>query len=291
MEKTFVISVRGKQAKNLSAFPYICHNSDYSVRFEFDDDWDKYPIKTARFVSASGQHQDVVVDGSTCEFPLFTDTTHVEVGVFAGDLSTTTAALVPARRSILSGTGSTPAVPPDDAYNKMMEVINADALRAETAANDAQAALEGMQERYYIPAVDGAGELSWQGNAEGMPVLPTVNIKGPKGNPGYTPVKGTDYFDGKDGYTPVKGKDYFDGKDGVDAISPIVDVKRIEGGHRVTITDADGEKTFDVMDGEDGGSAVPDEEVLALLGENDLMMAVHDGEGVLCDENKTVIEW
>jgi hypothetical protein len=40
---------------------------------------------------------------------------------------------------------------------------------------------------------------------------------GPPGKDGYTPKKGTDYFDGKpgkDGYTPVKGKDYFDGKPG-----------------------------------------------------------------------------
>jgi hypothetical protein len=35
-----------------------------------------------------------------------------------------------------------------------------------------------------------------------------------KGDNGYTPVKGKDYFDGEDGYTPVKGKDYFDGEKG-----------------------------------------------------------------------------
>lgn len=42
--------------------------------------------------------------------------------------------------------------------------------------------------------------------------------QGPKGNDGYTPVKGVDYFDGqpgKDGYTPIKGVDYFDGEPGV----------------------------------------------------------------------------
>lgn len=40
-----------------------------------------------------------------------------------------------------------------------------------------------------------------------------------KGEPGYTPRKGVDYFDGVDGATPVKGVDYFDGitpKKGVD---------------------------------------------------------------------------
>lgn len=50
-----------------------------------------------------------------------------------------------------------------------------------------------------------------------------VGIMGPQGDPGYTPIKGVDYFDGengKDGYTPIKGKDYFDGKDGSTIIGP-----------------------------------------------------------------------
>lgn len=54
---------------------------------------------------------------------------------------------------------------------------------------------------------------------------------------------------GEDGYTPVKGKDYNDGEDG---ISPVVEVTPITGGHRVTITDANGRKSFDVMNGKDG---------------------------------------
>jgi hypothetical protein len=40
--------------------------------------------------------------------------------------------------------------------------------------------------------------------------------------------------------------------DGSDGFSPIVSVKDISGGHRVTITDKEGAKTFDVMDGKDG---------------------------------------
>lgn len=51
---------------------------------------------------------------------------------------------------------------------------------------------------------------------------------------------------------------------GVDGVSPTVAVTDIDGGHRVTITDATGPKTFDVLDGDagpagkDGSSAVPD---------------------------------
>lgn len=91
--------------------------------------------------------------------------------------------------------------------------------------------------------------------------------KGEKGDDGYTPVKGVDYFDGKDGadgkdgYTPQKNVDYFDGKDGrngsdgkngQDGTSPIISVSAITGGHRITITDKNGTKSVDVLDGQDG---------------------------------------
>jgi hypothetical protein len=55
-----------------------------------------------------------------------------------------------------------------------------------------------------------------------------IQIKGDKGDDGYTPVKGVDYFDGKDGkdgYTPIKNKDYFDGKDGK---TPKIDYDKIK---------------------------------------------------------------
>lgn len=42
-------------------------------------------------------------------------------------------------------------------------------------------------------------------------------------------------------------------KDGADGISPTVTVQPITGGHEVTVTDAGGSQSFDVMDGKDGG--------------------------------------
>lgn len=45
----------------------------------------------------------------------------------------------------------------------------------------------------------------------------------------------------------------------IDAVSPRVDVTAIPGGHRVTVTDIEGEKTFDVMD---GGAGTMDYELL-----------------------------
>lgn len=42
------------------------------------------------------------------------------------------------------------------------------------------------------------------------------------------------------------------GSDGQDGVSPLVSVSEITGGHRVSIQDADGTRSFDVMDGKDG---------------------------------------
>ena len=44
----------------------------------------------------------------------------------------------------------------------------------------------------------------------------------------------------------------YNGTDGTNGVSPEVTVESITGGHRVTITDAEGEHAFDVMDGVDG---------------------------------------
>ena len=45
------------------------------------------------------------------------------------------------------------------------------------------------------------------------------------------------------------------GSNGEDGYSPSTSITNIPGGHRVTITDADGDHSFDVMDGTGGGSS------------------------------------
>lgn len=62
------------------------------------------------------------------------------------------------------------------------------------------------------------------------------------------PVVGQPGADGKDGQ---------DGSPGKDGTSPIVTVSAITGGHRITITDASGTKTLDVLNGADGKDGEP----------------------------------
>lgn len=52
--------------------------------------------------------------------------------------------------------------------------------------------------------------------------------------------------------TVIKGLNPAGNSDAEDGFSPVVTVTDIEGGHRVSVTDANGTQAFDVMDGKDG---------------------------------------
>lgn len=75
------------------------------------------------------------------------------------------------------------------------------------------------------------------GNAVAQGTQDLVGPQGPAGPAGPA---------GADGATGPQGDP------GEDGFSPTVAVTDIPGGHRVTITDAEGPKPFDVMNGEDG---------------------------------------
>lgn len=123
MDKTFVISVKNKRAKNLSKIKYVCGNSDYTVAFDLDDDWDGLDVKTARFRVSDGTVIDTPFDGSTCPFPKIMDAYRVDVGIFAGNMKTTTNAVVECERSALSSDGPPPD-PMPDVYAKLMDMLN-----------------------------------------------------------------------------------------------------------------------------------------------------------------------
>ena len=101
MGRTLNITVADKVATYRSRDGYIvCGNSDYVIQFAFDSDWDAHTEKTARFV-LNGQFVDVDFTGTECSVPIITNVSQVEVGVYAGDLCTTTPAIIECKKSIL----------------------------------------------------------------------------------------------------------------------------------------------------------------------------------------------
>lgn len=75
---------------------------------------------------------------------------------------------------------------------------------------------------------------------------------GPPGEKGETGPKGDTGETGPQGPKGDNGEIGPQGIPGNDGVSPILTISAISGGHRITITDADGSKSFDVKDGTDG---------------------------------------
>lgn len=138
--KTLHISVADKIAtyqKRDGAI--VCGNNDYQIVFAFDDAWGNHAKKIARFIW-NEQYYDVEFEGDTCPVPVIQNAPAVKVGVYAGDLQTTTVAYIECVKSILCE-GNAPH--PETGQHYTTEA-KAAALRAkeseENAAQSAEAA-------------------------------------------------------------------------------------------------------------------------------------------------------
>lgn len=99
------ISIREKIARDSNPeVKLVCNNSDYVVEFDWDEEWDEHEMKTARF-SYGGKFKDIVFSGRICEVPVLHRSCLVKIGLFAGELRTTTAAMVGVTPSILCESG------------------------------------------------------------------------------------------------------------------------------------------------------------------------------------------
>lgn len=156
----------------------VCGNNDYKIKFSFDEEWSEYPTKTARFIWR-GRYYDQEFTGDECQVPIINDTTKLTVGVYVGELKTTTPAKIPCLISILCGE-------PEIVDENVKEYRD----KAQEAAEQ---------------AVRAAAVLK----------------------------------------------------------NPTIDVVEIEGGHRLTIHDVDGDKPFYVMNGGKDGVGIAKAEINA----------------------------
>lgn len=119
-----IVEVKDKIARG-NKERIVCGNSDYTIKFEFDEMWDAYPTKTAlyKWGEEFKESERVPFEGDVCRVPKMLNTSGFKVGVYAGDLCSTTPAYFGADQSILCNT--TEQDPPaPDIYNEIMELIN-----------------------------------------------------------------------------------------------------------------------------------------------------------------------
>lgn len=280
------IDIRNKVAKyRQREGSIVCGNSDYVIEFTFDSEWDAHTTKTAHFIWG-GKSLDKDFTGNTCQVPTIKNATELKVGVYVGDLRTTTSAIIPCKLSTLCE--STVPFTEEEKEKEYTSEAKAAAERAETAAERAEDAADraeaaggggsGESGATFIPAVSSNGTISWS-NDKGLQNPDPVNIKGPTGSPGangrgiekiYLEVEvleddGTTlkdyaikYTDGNQDNIQIRdgspGATGADGR-GIERIEETASGTGTDGRmyHKYTVYYTDGEPfTFEVKDGKDG---------------------------------------
>lgn len=115
----------------------VCENSDYVIHFNFDEEWAAYETKTARF-KWGGKYTDVVFTGNECAMPVINNVYSVKIGVYAGNLHTTTSALLMMKKSILCGNEPEHSAS-QEVRNKFLDVLDkrtGDLSALQTTAKD-----------------------------------------------------------------------------------------------------------------------------------------------------------
>lgn len=100
----------------------VCHNGDYTIHFDFDAEWDEYTVKTMR-VNYNDYSENIVFSDDKCDLPAIACAGPVEIGVFVGDLHTTTPASIPFINSVKSTGGPIPD-PVPEIYDQIINWIN-----------------------------------------------------------------------------------------------------------------------------------------------------------------------
>lgn len=194
-KKQLHIEVRNKIAKLTSNnFQLVGGNSDYKVVFDFDEDWAEHNIKTALFVFGKSSVAKVF-EGNICNGIEINNATTCYIGVFSGNIITTTPAEVTDILQSITDIGGVPQDPTESVYNQIIELLNK-----------------------YIE--QGGGESGFSPTIDIVPIenghrLTITDINGSKS---FDILNGDD---GTDGYTPQKGIDYFTESDKKEIISEV----------------------------------------------------------------------
>lgn len=120
-----IVNVREKIAQVQGNPEIVCGNSDYTVTFDFDAEWNQYTEKTAHFAfvqDGKPQFYDVIFSGNTVKIPAVYRTSELAIGAYAGAIRTTSPARVPCAYCITDGQPVHPD-PPPDVYAQLLELL------------------------------------------------------------------------------------------------------------------------------------------------------------------------
>ena len=129
-----VVTVKNKMAVGDGSV-IVCNNSDYVVRFALDSEWDALALRTMRIVYDSYTHTDIAFSGDTVALPTIIDRTSIGIGLYSGDIHTSTCAMFDCERSVMGQNSHAVAPPSSDVYNEIVEMINDGRLKGDNGAD------------------------------------------------------------------------------------------------------------------------------------------------------------
>lgn len=223
-----VVTVKNKMAVGDGSV-IVCNNSDYVVRFALDSEWDALALRTMRIVYDSYSHTDIAFSGDTVALPAIVDRTSIGIGLYSGDIHTSTCAMFDCERSVMGKNSNAVAPPSSDVYNEIVEMINDGRLKGDKGADGTNGAdgANGADGVTFTPSVDSAGNLSWT-NDGGLSNPDTVNIKGATGATGERGEQGIPGEPGAKGDKGDKGDPGANGAPGKDGSDATVTAANIE---------------------------------------------------------------
>ena len=116
------ITVMGKVASS-DTRSIVNGNSDYVVKWTLDSEWSDFDTKTMRVRHYDGTVIDCIFTGCSCSLPIITETCMIEIGLFAGNLITSTPATISCTRCIMDDEGPVKD-PMPDVYAQIMERLD-----------------------------------------------------------------------------------------------------------------------------------------------------------------------
>lgn len=128
---TIDIIIRNKTASAVDPPCIVCGNSDYNVKFDFDDEWQAHNNKIGVFAynrCGEWQSEKVLFEGDICPVPALHGVRSVWIGVTAGDVRTSTPADVPCRMGATDFSDA-PEKPSEDIWGQILD--NLDELQTE----------------------------------------------------------------------------------------------------------------------------------------------------------------
>lgn len=123
---TIDIIIRNKTASAVDPPGIVCGNSDYNVKFNFDDEWQAHNNKIGVFAynrCGEWQSEKVLFEGDTCPVPALHGVRSVWIGVTAGDVRTSTPADVPCRMGATDFSGTTEK-PSADIWGQILDKLD-----------------------------------------------------------------------------------------------------------------------------------------------------------------------